>query len=143
MTDVAAVTQRVIAVSRSYRGVAGDVLNQAQLLRTGGAITDAQLDAVRDASAKIRGSAEDMLVTLDDVLAAQLDGPLGLIENATTNLKKAVALIAQVTAIVEASIEVVGAAAAVALFIAAPTVAAAGVAVAAIGTAASGFASGH
>jgi hypothetical protein len=108
-------------------------LNRAQILRNQGAIGDKEFESVRKAYSSIIAKASDMLVELDDDLASQLDAPLKTIETATADLKANDAKIAAVGAIIDAAIKCVGAVAAVAVFIAAPTVAAAGSAAAAIG----------
>jgi hypothetical protein len=135
MADTQELTERMFALSRAYRKVAGDVLDRAHMLRQLGQIDDAAFASVKTAYRRIIASASDMLTDLDDALAAELDVPLKSVEAATSRLKAAQARIEQAGAIVDISIKVAGAAGAVAIFVAAPNMASAQAAAGAIAAA--------
>ena len=136
MADTQELTERMFALSRAYRKVAGDVLDRGHMLRQLGQIDDAAFASVKTAYRRIIVSASDMLTDLDDALAAQLDVPLKSVEAATSRLKAAQSRIEQAGAIVDISIKVAGAAGAVAIFAAAPNMASAQAAAGAIAAAA-------
>jgi hypothetical protein len=136
MATTEEVTERLFALSRAYRKVAGDLLDRAHQLRQLGQLDDATFASVKTAYRRIISAASDMLTDLDAALAAELDAPLASVEAATLRLKTAQARIGLASAVVDVSIKVAGAAGAVAIFVAAPNLAAAQAAAGAIGAAA-------
>jgi len=133
MADVQATVQRVTGVAQTFRAMAGTILSEAQKKHHDGALDDAGLAQVKEAYNRTLAQASDMLVDLDDALAASLDVPLSRIEQATKQLEQSQATIAKAAMLVNVALKVVEAATAVALLVGAPTPAGVAAAVSAIG----------